>query len=186
MSFIHDALRRSQQERDQGATVGLEAGSVAPGTGHGPHVPAPRLLYGLPVILALLVGLWWLVTGSETEPASSVASIAAAPAPRAADAAVTAPNSTAQTAQLPLSTRRTYAELPFAWELQAPLKQRLAALAVTIHVYAQSPVNRVLFLNDREYRQGDRMPDGVEVVEIVPEGAVLSLGETYFRLPRPR
>jgi len=81
---------------------------------------------------------------------------------------------------------KTFDETPFLWELEAPLRQRIGELVVSIHVYAAIRSQRILFLNDREYRQGERMSNGVLVGEIVSEGVLLAYQGKYFKLPRPR
>ena len=200
MSFIHDALRRSQQQRDQARELTVES-VHASHDGIAPQ-PGSRLVYALLVTAILTAGAVWLLSGrglserGDTVPGKTTAGIradngAVSAAPGQIDRGIPAPGPVVAPSQQPVSlsgppVQPVYPDLPFAWELQEPLRQRLASVAVTIHVYAPGPTNRVLFLNDREYRQGDRMADGVEVVEIVPEGAVLRVGEVFFRLPRPR
>jgi len=56
---------------------------------------------------------------------------------------------------------------------------------VTIHIYAPNPADRILYINNRPYRPGERVAEGVVVEEIVQDGAVLSYRGRRFKLPRP-
>lgn len=83
MSYILDALRRADLERDRGAVPGLHTQGLPPLTGEDP--PARRLtfrVWGLAALAALAVaGLGWALVKPE----------GGAPAPRSAAAPFTAP-----------------------------------------------------------------------------------------------
>jgi general secretion pathway protein B len=69
--------------------------------------------------------------------------------------------------------------------LPAQATAGLPALNLDLHIYASSPAQRTVFINGRRYREGESLPEGVEVLEITPEGAVLSHRGQRFLLPRP-
>jgi hypothetical protein len=50
----------------------------------------------------------------------------------------------------------------------------IAKLKLTVHVWADRPAERLVFINGRKYVQGDRVDDKVLVEEITPEGAMVS------------
>jgi general secretion pathway protein B len=50
----------------------------------------------------------------------------------------------------------------------------IAKLRLTVHVWADRPAERLVFINGRKYVQGDRVEDKVLVEEITPEGAMVS------------
>jgi len=69
--------------------------------------------------------------------------------------------------------------------LPAQATAGMPALNLDLHIYASSPAQRAVFINGRRYREGESLPEGVEIREITPEGAVLSHRGQRFLLPRP-
>ena len=62
--------------------------------------------------------------------------------------------------------------------LPEPLRSRVAALEFSTHVYADEVDMRAVSIDGERLGEGDRSRTGVEVVEITPDGAVLSLDGT--------
>ena len=58
----------------------------------------------------------------------------------------------------------------------------LPTLALNLHVYDASPVNRYVLLNGIRLREGDFTPDGIKVERITPRGAVLDTRGRRFLL----
>lgn len=85
-------------------------------------------------------------------------------------------------AAIPLETDNT----PLLQDMPRDFQRALPPLAVTIHVYSHDPSQRILFINNREYRQGSEFEGGIRVEDIVPDGAVLSFRGEHFKLSRPR
>lgn len=50
----------------------------------------------------------------------------------------------------------------------------ISKLKLTVHVWADKPSERLVFINGRKYVQGDRIEDKVLLEEITPEGAAVS------------
>lgn len=88
------------------------------------------------------------------------------------------------------STARTTAlvpdDTPLLQQMSPELQRAIPPMAVTIHVYSPQESQRILFINNREYRKGDRIEGGIRVEEIVPDGVVLSYQAQRFKLSRPR
>lgn len=190
MSYIHDALKRSQAQRQQ-AKASLTDNNDA--VVHSRHVEKRRLVPWVPLSLLVLgVGLSLLAyrIGTTPELLQSSASDAEnklvvtseAEPPKTPEPVMGQSN----TQPRPILVSTPYERLPFYWELPQPIRVQLGELAVTIHVYANHPEQRFLFLNNREYRAGEQMPSGVKVERIEPQGVVLSYADQVFRLPRPR
>ena len=57
-------------------------------------------------------------------------------------------------------------------------------LRIDIHVYADSPTDRFVFINMNRYKERSTLSEGPVVTEIVPEGVVMEYGGTRFLLPR--
>jgi hypothetical protein len=76
-------------------------------------------------------------------------------------------------------------EAPWLSSLPQSFRSSLPPLAVNIHVYSPDRTQRILYINNRPVKQGDRIEGGVLVVEIVHNGVVLQYRERRFKLPRP-
>lgn len=235
MSYILDALRKSQQARQPG---------TAPRTGavHNISLALPVSGWWLALGVVLLLGmlaaalLFWrgTVANLPDPPAAPVtgepvtAAPASMPAPAAIEETVPAPESPArktapvadlaEQARLPAATPppkkiavtrnetkpavnrrpetiKTAAapamplvmdDTPLLQQMPQDFQRALPALAVTIHVYSHDESQRILFINNREYRKGSQIDGGIRVEDIVPDGVVLSFRNERFKLSRPR
>jgi general secretion pathway protein B len=59
---------------------------------------------------------------------------------------------------------------------------QLPDLKLDLHVFAQNPSERFVFINMRKLREGESLPEGVRVDTITPRGADLSYRGTRFSL----
>jgi general secretion pathway protein B len=55
-------------------------------------------------------------------------------------------------------------------------------LKLDLHVFAENPADRFVFINMRKLREGESLPDGVRVDAVTPRGADLSYRGTRFAL----
>ncbi|HEX6999427.1 MAG TPA: general secretion pathway protein GspB [Gammaproteobacteria bacterium] len=209
MSFILDALRKSESERQR---------SAVPGIAHAPlAVPRQSLPGWALAVMALLgasvvamAGAWWLGRPEAPAPDATFAEAPAAgpppqarapapqPAPsqpaatRPAPAPVSSPLRTAAAAARPTPrpgpteepaspppVRIIEGPLPSAAELEAR-GVALPDLNLELHAYSES--NRYVFINGKMYREGDTLREGPEVVAIQPRGVVLRHDGTDFLL----
>lgn len=60
----------------------------------------------------------------------------------------------------------------------------LPVLNLDLHIFSSDPAQRAVFINGRRYRAGDTLPEGVEVVAITADGAVLRHRGQRFLLAR--
>jgi general secretion pathway protein B len=60
----------------------------------------------------------------------------------------------------------------------------LPDLRLDLHVYADDPAQRFVFINMRKLREGESLSEGVRVEQITPTGARLSYRGTRFNLAR--
>lgn len=72
------------------------------------------------------------------------------------------------------------AAMPDADEVAA--RGSVAALHLDLHVYAPQPQQRFIFVNSRKYKEGDTLAEGPLVEQITPDGAVLNLRGSRFKL----
>lgn len=90
MSYILDALKRAESERERGAVPGLHSQSLHPSVARA-QTPSLGQLSALLLVLALLVGLW--LWWSQAEPLAEP--LAAKPAPAPTQVLVASPPSSA-------------------------------------------------------------------------------------------
>jgi general secretion pathway protein B len=221
VSFILDALRKSEHERQR---------STVPGLTHVPlaTAPAPLPRWAIAAIAALgvavlvLAGAWWQSTRStdaSTAPPQAVRSVTlppptavpetAATAPRpaasergqvagslataattesgAATPADTAPPSSTLSLSLPAAAAPTRAGADDAIPTAAALSAQgvaLPPLRLELHAFSERPSERYVFINGRKYVEGERLPEGTQLVSITPVGAVLSqYGQRFLLVP---
>ncbi len=67
-------------------------------------------------------------------------------------------------------------------QLPSGLRQRFAGLNLDLHVYGERSEQRFVLINSQRYRAGDWLAEGPLLEAIVPEGVILSYGDSRFRL----
>lgn len=60
----------------------------------------------------------------------------------------------------------------------------LPQLRLDLHVYAPKAEDRFALINMKRMREGDTLPDGIKVENIIPDGVVMSHNGSKFLLPR--
>lgn len=206
MSFILDALKKSETERQQ--QTGAEFANLPSGS---EEAHPYKWLWILALLLAvnfaaLLIVL--LKPGKEAEdvaPAADVPAETAASQPvvsakpsfedqvaaaRAAQAdrvefetATPEPIIEAAPAPRPIRAQSALA-VPSIYELRAEGRLQLAELHLDIHVFSENPKERFVFINMVKHREGSQLAEGPVVNEITPEGVVLDYQGMTFLLPR--
>lgn len=212
MSYILDALRRAEaeRERERGAVPGVHAQpALAPDTADRAR---PRLSawWGLAAggLLggAVVAALWWF--GREPAPATApppapaalapvpaapvapVAVVAPSPAPLAVVSAPVAvappaPAPAASVATLPVAKAAApVAAKPQQWgELSAEQKREWPALAVGGSIYSDNASSRFVMINGQVVREGEAAAPGVTLERIGPKSAVLRFKDRRVELP---
>jgi general secretion pathway protein B len=206
MSFILDALKKSETDRQQHGPT--EFAGVPTSNG---RQSAPRWLWILGVLLtvnlAVLLGLLLRPNVTGTPAVNERAAVdSGAFAEQVAEAKQNVPpreeprvaiaqpvpattSSSALTNSVPPATtarRRStnYATLPTIHEVLANGTVTLPALHVDIHVFGESPKDRFVFINMNKQVEGSRLAEGPIVEEITTDGVVLNYNGTLFVLPR--
>lgn len=210
MSFILDALKKSETERQQ---QGAAEFSATPVSADNPK--APKWLWILAALLAInllvLAGiLLWPDTRSQTpvtpDPGTTTESLAAEPiltdtvveatfAEQVAEAktrqsvadkppaAATAPPQRAATVvQMEPVVSAPYMRTFDEVRVQGLLQS--VDLHLDIHVYSDLPADRFVFINMVKHREQSRLAEGPIVSEITPDGVILDYQGTAFLLPR--
>jgi general secretion pathway protein B len=208
MSFILDALKKAESERNRRVAPVLMDARIAP-----PRRRLPGWVWALgAVLLVNLALLAWLLLRTppqqtEVADAAGMASAALPVAddvepdqpPPAAVAPVTPPaQSSAQmpapgagvppiAPQVPAgagvraATSSDEEFLPTLAELQAA-GVALPALQLDLHIYDLAPAGRSVLLNGQRLREGEYTPHGVKLERVTAQGVVLEAGGRRFRL----
>ncbi len=208
MSFILDALKKSETERQNRAGAGI---SITPRARQKTQLPGWAIaLMGTLGLAVIGLGWAWWQAQQPAPPAGEAAvldRIVAAPAggpvrDLAAEArALTAkpeaapPTRAAQTASAEPQPESAPAPRSAAAAAVAPAtlptRADLTAQGITlpemnldIHVYSSTKTERFVFINSSKYREGERLRDGPRVQEITADGVILSHQGVSFLLPR--
>jgi len=208
MSFILDALKKSESDRQQQSTPDISA--VPAGT---VKATVPRWLWALITLLVVNLVVLTVVlirpagepvpTAAVLNPAATGAAVpipgpAAGIAPIAVRQDVSTPTELQKTPPVAAQTTvavqprpvarkpvqpGTAAQLSFN-DLRASGNLSLPDLNVDIHVYSEQPADRFIFINMKQYREKATLAEGPLLREITPEGAILEYAGAVFLLPR--
>jgi general secretion pathway protein B len=206
MSFILDALKKSETDRQQ--QTGAEFANVP--TGSEERHPY-KWLWILALLLlvnfaALMIVL--LRPGTESQqpssdaepPIEAVASQSTAmPEPsfeeqvaearethaERSEAEIPPPEPEVQSTPAPQPVRTQPApRVKSIHELRAEGRLQVAELHLDIHVFSENRDERFVFINMAKHREGSRLAEGPVVNEITPEGVILDHQGMTFLLPR--
>ena len=188
MSSILDALKKSERQHSLGRDLIFRSAV---------HDAPPRLT-GLKIaalvtllFLAVVIGVV-LFSLRQPESAEMVR-----PAPITADSDIGVAPATRFETMRDLKDQARLATRPVAtpspelggapWLSSLPevFRSSLPPLNVNIHVYSPDESQRILYINNRQVQQGERIQAGVMVEEIVQDGVILRFRGQRFKLPRP-
>ncbi len=202
MSYILDALKRADAERERGAVPGLYARQLTgPGTRSGAHAWRPLWLAAGAVVLLAVVAAAVLLWPQPPQAAPPVAAPTPIARPVATAPAIAAP--VAQALQLPsvpttvatvsLPVRPTPTAKPAASaapppvpllaELPEDLRRQVPALTITGAVYSGDASQRLLLVNNLVLPQGSAAAPEVTLEEIGSRSSIFNFRGTRFRLP---
>jgi general secretion pathway protein B len=207
VSFILDALRKSEHERQRSALPGLAHVPLAAPTAQLPRW-ALVVIGMLGVAVLVLGGAWWQSLRAPARVATSAPLVerpVELPPPISADArrpsvalgpsamprtevrtardtplAEATPSTTVESSPAPVFAEQPTARPPITNEPTLPSAAALLAqgvalppLRLELHAFSERPSDRFVFINGRKYVEGERLPEGPQVVAIEPAGAVL-------------
>jgi general secretion pathway protein B len=194
MSYILDALKKSDQQRQQnnGPTLQTVQHSQVLQPSAGAFNWLIAIIVLLLVTLLALAG-WYYVTGQAKNSSVSAAATTVAVAPSSTanqpvlpPAVDTPPTVAAQVAPVnsqaaapaqvvPAVPAATAKREPVVemWQLPDTVQQQLPAMTFSFHVYSDNPQRRTIIINNRRVKQGDTVAQGLLLEEITPLGVVL-------------
>lgn len=210
MSFILDALKKSETERQRQSGAEFAAIPVSP---RASAVPRWLWIVGLLLIINLAVLIGLLVKPDSPAVQATLPRIEqSAPQPAREDdlspsfeekvaaarqrqpeqqqdpvaKAATAKNPAVQAVLISQNPASVPASdrYPTLQEVRASGTMQLPDLHLDIHVYSEVPKDRFVFINMSKLREGSQLAEGPVVAEITPDGVVLGHQEQYFLLSR--
>lgn len=176
MSYILDALRKSDQERQRETAPALRS-VHAQFNSAGQH-RTQRLRWAWVAVLVLAgigVGAWlggghlrgWFAAPLET-PATAIAGNAQPDEPPAPVAVVQ---------PVPPAVVESAPALPAAlleiWQLSEAEQRFLHELKVSLHVYSSEPLQRTVIINGFRVREGQPLGQDLSLVEITADGIIV-------------
>ena len=197
MSFILDALKKSEAERQQQGSAEF---SSVPTSSEKPN-PA-RWLWLLAALLginfAVLIGVLMRSEPTPTETVaeqptqiSNVGETTEAPAPDEAASfekqiavAVEEHEELDEYQELAPPRAASKAVMPTIDQLRLDGSLQIAELHLDIHVYSEDPAGRFVFINMVKHREKSRIAEGPIVSEITLDGVILRYQGRNFLLPR--
>ena len=204
MSYILDALRRADAERERGSVPDLRAQPLG-----APSSQEPARVLPWPWIAALLAALlvgalaWYLAAPDEppgvvpavalpaAPPSGAAASLAASPAappaPRMEKPAVTVvATAPPRAASVPVKAEppasgaegRIYTQA----ELPPDIRRQLPPLAIGGSMYSENAANRMLIVNGQLFHESEKLAPEVTLERIKLKSAVLRFRDYRFEL----
>lgn len=202
MSFILDALKKSEAERQQQNTPGI-ASIPQRDNSNAPHKWIWLALGLLVINLIVLAGiyLWPEPQSTETvsvaiQPSSESATFSdmVSKAKRIQPEILATDSSPPPAQSTGVANNDGSSDLPLtgsvsdAFETFNSLRVKgvlvLPDMHLDIHVFAGTPADRFVFVNMSKYKENAVLNEGPRVVEITPEGVILEHQNTTFLLPR--
>lgn len=197
MSYILDALRKSEEERSKSGAQPARSGYTFVNDG----LPAKKRkrAFGLILTSCMLVSIsilgagWWWSQQEQADPG-----VTATPAPpddvvaetqKDAQAEPPAQLSTEEPApiinnaiSLPEQPLVSAAEIPYLEDMSQEFQQRVPELKFSGHVYSPEPGLRMIMINDAVLRQGDPIEADLVLDEITADGVILRLDQTRAQI----
>lgn len=195
MSYILEALKKSEQERHRGRAPDLQALHTAPAqTDH------PRRWWPLALALALLLNAGLLLVWrpweiARPEPAAvPVASTAAPTPPRPAVAPpvlqMQAPPQTTTASANPPATKSSAPAAPAQpqenhilalSDLPPEVRRSIPEMSFAVHLYSAKPAERMVSINGKMMKEGQEVTAGLKLEQITSEGMIFSYQGYRFK-----
>jgi general secretion pathway protein B len=196
MSYILEALRRSQAERERGQVPGLNA-QAAPAeelpADERRGVPALWLGVGLGAGVVLALAAWWWLRPASASAPVPVVSTPAPPVVTSAPAlpvVVSVPPTPLPVAAVPApapvappAASAPAARTPGLAELSAEQRRELPPLVMGGSIWSENALSRFVIVNGQVVREGEAAAPGVTVERIAPKSVTMKWRESRFEVP---
>lgn len=189
MSYILEALKKSQAERQLGSAPTLQAMPLGAAS-----VPAARrrrlpwlAIGGVALALAVAVGVWRMQAPVSPQPAAVIPTPPPAPvvvaAPRAL--AVVPPSAPAPKPAPPVVKPAAPAEerLPLLRELPDAIQRSVPQVAFGGYMYSANPADRLILVDKALRHEGEEVAPGLVLEKLQPKAAVMNYKGYRYLVP---
>ncbi|MBI5431117.1 MAG: general secretion pathway protein GspB [Nitrosomonadales bacterium] len=191
MSYILDALKKSDRQRQRGAPPSLQSAQATVAAPSRTMSAYYGLFAALLLVIGIVIGLLRPWQPEQTPPEATLhgAEIiaAASPAPNSRQAMpvpVAAPPVMPVSNPTPAVQSAPGAQAQDAVPLEAlplPIQQEIPAMTVQLHAYASEPGERLASINSIRLHEGGYLMAGLRLEQITPEGMIFSYKGYRFR-----
>lgn len=201
MSYILDALKKSDQERQQGTSPNLlsKHGSIPSGMVFSPFKRHPAFWLIPGGILIFLAGLgifFFQYQGQFDQRDSTKATDTASPSDKIQTPPpqvlikekiqvlepITAAEETVSDLPTVIEQEAPQSSLPFLNDLPAAMRAKLPTLKFAGHTYSENPYQRMIIINGKILREGDMIDSNTRLAEINWEGVTIDFSGTRFQV----
>ncbi len=199
MSYILDALRKSEEKRTKSGTQPARPGFTF--VKDSQPTKKNKFAFGLiltsfMLLIAVILGAgwWWSqkeqtvseVNSTKAPPVKAVVETATeTPGPLPA-ASPPEPSPTASGSKSPpqllVPSVQPTDEIPYLEDMSTEFQQKIPTLSFSGHVYSDEPGLRMIMINDAVAREGDPVGTELTLHEITADGVVMRFQETRFRV----
>jgi len=190
MSYILDALKKSEQDRGKGAVPGVQTVHSSSLNYHQEKKPVwPWFLVAL-IAINLVAVIYFIQTKDNKEPMAAIQPETITETPAQKKQSVTTPTATASIP--PTAVVAAQKETPAfenqiiqqtetiepifetvdLYDLPLNVRQHIPALEFSAHVYSTNPLQRSLVINGQFMEEGSQVNNELVLTEITSDGAV--------------
>ncbi len=193
MSYILDALKKSEDERTQQEKVRRQSLQGAPSSAGRSAFLSPWLV--LVFVFVVLFSLWWFwptvssFVYQARENTNPVADASGAANVNAANVESVQRNTESSQSsgsteitdpmKMPLPPNNEIKEL---WQMPVDFQQLIPELNFSFHVYSDTPENRTIIINDRRLKEGAMVTSKVRLRMITSTGVILYAQGRFFHV----
>ena len=199
MSYILDALRKSEEKRTKSGTQPARPGFTF--VKNSQPTKKNKFAFGLiltsfMLLIAVILGAgWWWSQKEQT--VSEVNSTTAPPVKAVVETATETPgplpaasppepsptaSGSKSPPQLLVPSVQPADEIPYLEDMSTEFQQKIPTLSFSGHVYSDEPGLRMIMINDAVAREGDPVGTELTLHEITADGVVMRFQETRFRV----
>ncbi len=185
MSYILDALKKSEQERQEKSTPNIQ-------TIQRPHQHnqsdgwATKYVAAFSIVALLLVAVLYFfgagfIASLTNENVKLIAvNNAIIAVDKTAESAVLLPEPSANNSQSVDNTKPIAQPLLMEfWELPDPVQKEIPPMTFSFHVYSDNPERRTIIINSHRVKEGGVVSAGLVLEEVTKEGVILNWQDQY-------
>lgn len=189
MSYILDALKKSQQERQQSSNPTIQSLHQPIQTATPNRWP---VIAALACFFSLLISGFMVYQWMQKAPSATAQTVSESKNDSPKVETTRSPELTAsmekpvtakpvKTAQANPVVANTVLEL---WQLPDPVQAEIPAMTFSFHVYSNKQERRTIIINGRRLKEGGQVEENLQLLEITETGVVLNWKNQYqFYVP---